>query len=257
MLSVWIGGSVGAYLPQLRQYYGDLPVRDHGLSASEGRMTIPLEDNSSAGVLEYSSQYFEFIPESEHGKPNATVLEAHELQPGHKYYVLLTTSSGFYRYDIFDLVECVGFMGQAPLLKFLNKGSHFSNITGEKLSEFQVVEAVRAALAEIGRSLDVFTVAPEWGDPPGYVLLHEARGADRGDELADRVDAHLARLNCEYAQRLQTGRLRPLAARAVTASAWEAYRGRRMARPGASLEQYKHPCLVGDVGFAARLAELG
>jgi hypothetical protein len=256
LLSVWTGGSVGAYLPPLREVYGDLPVRDHGLSASEGRMTIPLEDNTSAGVLDYTSQYFEFIPEEEHGRPNPIVLEAHELEIGKRYFVVLTTSSGFYRYDIFDLVECTGYQGQAPLLKFLNKGSHFSSITGEKLSEYQVADSVKRAMEEMGMSLGLFTMAPHWDDPPGYELLLEPGPyMHRHKELAARVDRHIGRMNIEYRERLESQRLRPLAVRAVPEGAWEVFRANRLRR-GGSLEQYKHPCLTNDLEFVRRLESM-
>jgi len=46
VLAVWTGGSVNVYLPQLPGLYGDVAIRDHGLSASEGRMTIPLADGT-------------------------------------------------------------------------------------------------------------------------------------------------------------------------------------------------------------------
>ncbi|MFW6124909.1 MAG: GH3 family domain-containing protein, partial [Pirellulales bacterium] len=75
LLAVWTGGSVGLYLPLLRRYYGDVPVRDHGLSASEGRMTIPFQDGRPAGVLDIGSHYFEFIPEEERYSARPTVLE--------------------------------------------------------------------------------------------------------------------------------------------------------------------------------------
>jgi hypothetical protein len=44
LVAVWTGGSAAAYLNSLRSWFGDTPVRDHGLSASEGRMTIPFHD---------------------------------------------------------------------------------------------------------------------------------------------------------------------------------------------------------------------
>ena len=43
-----------------------------------------------------------------------------------------------------------------PLLEFLNKGAHFSSMTGEKLSEFQVVAAVSAAQRNLGLHLGSF-----------------------------------------------------------------------------------------------------
>jgi hypothetical protein len=255
VLAVWTGGSVGAYLPRLREYYGQVTFRDHGLSASEGRMTLPLADNTTAGVLDIIHSYFEFIPEAEHDRPQPTVLEAHQLEAGENYFILLTTSSGFYRYDIYDLVRCVGFEGTAPVLEFLNKGTSISSITGEKISEFQVVSAVKSGFAELGLPIELFTIAPVFGDPPGYVLLLEPGPYEaKQHELARSIDAHLSKLNCEYADRLRTCRLRPLSLRQVAAGTWSAYREQQISSPGGSLEQYKHPCLVGDLQFIDRLS---
>ena len=64
-LANWTGGSMGAYLRQYPDYWGNPPVRDIGLIASEGRMTIPLEDGTAAGVLDILHQFYEFIPEAE------------------------------------------------------------------------------------------------------------------------------------------------------------------------------------------------
>ena len=60
---------------------------------------------------------------------------------------------GLYRYNIHDLVHCVGFHGYAPVIEFLNKGSHFSSLSGEKLSEHQVIAAVEEAQQKVGLQL--------------------------------------------------------------------------------------------------------
>ena len=82
LLAIWTGGSAGAYLSTLRNYFGQIPIRDHGLSASEGRMTIPVADASSDGILDVTSHFFEFVPEEEYGRQDALVFEAHELKRG-------------------------------------------------------------------------------------------------------------------------------------------------------------------------------
>ena len=254
VVAVWTGGSVGAYLPRIKDYYGDVAFRDHGLSASEGRMTLPFRDGTSAGILDYVSHYFEFIPEEEHGHADATVLEAHELEEGQNYFIVLTTSSGLYRYDIQDLVRCVGFEQTTPVLEFLNKGAYFSSVTGEKLSEFQAVSAVKKGFADLKLPIETFTMAPSWGDPPGYVLLLESGvGGEKKLQLAQYIDSEMARLNCEYANRLETGRLRPLSVQEVPRGTWRAFRENRISRLGGSLEQYKHPCLVNDLQFIEKL----
>ncbi|MEM6365532.1 MAG: GH3 auxin-responsive promoter family protein, partial [Planctomycetota bacterium] len=94
MLAVWTGGSVGIYLDQLPDYFGDIMLRDHGISASEGRMTFPLENGRASGPLDYASHFYEFIPVDEKDDDDPTTLEAHELEVGSDYYILLTTDAG-------------------------------------------------------------------------------------------------------------------------------------------------------------------
>src|SRR5207244_7544062 len=79
IINTWTGGSMGPYLRQLPQYFGEPPVRDLGLLASEGRMTIPFANSTASGVLDIWSHYFEFVPEGEIDSPQPTVLGAHEL----------------------------------------------------------------------------------------------------------------------------------------------------------------------------------
>ena len=147
ILGNWMGGSMGAYLRQYPKYFGSTPIRDVGLIASEGRMTIPMSDGTPAGTLDVTSHFFEFIPEDEIQSPKPTVLTAGELIPGRNYYILLTTSYGLYRYNIYDVVRCTGFHNQTPLVEFLSKGSLFSNLTGEKVSEYHVFAAMSDVLA--------------------------------------------------------------------------------------------------------------
>ena len=252
LLAVWTGGSSCAYLHLLKEYFGEIPIRDHGLSASEGRMTIPFSDGQSGGVLDVTTHFFEFIPEREHGGENPTVLEAHELQEGETYFILLTTSSGLYRYDIRDVVRCTGFQGSTPILEFLHKGAHISNITGEKISESQVASAVSRSVQQLQIALEHFTVAPVWGEPPEYQLLVEERDVGSPTlraRLAGHVDSSLQSLNCEYREKRDTGRLAPLSCVPLSDGAWKHFIGARISGLGGSLEQYKHPCLVPDLNF--------
>lgn len=252
LLAVWTGGSAGAYTAGLRRYFGDVPIRDHGLSASEGRMTIPLQDGRADGILDVGTHYFEFIPESEHGTTHPTVLEAHELREGESYYILLTTASGLCRYDIRDVVRCTGFECGTPRLEFLNKGSHISSITGEKISESQVVAALKQASSELHLDLSYYTLSPVWDDPPGYRLLVETVDLPT-PEVASRLcaaaDSQLQKLNVEYGEKRTTGRLTPIAPVLLPTGSWTRFARSRQSKLGGSVEQYKHPCLVPDLKF--------
>lgn len=257
LAAIWTGGSCAAYLPTLYEYYGDVAVRDHGLSASEGRMTIPFQDTSPDGVLDITSHYYEFIPEAEYGSNNPTILKAHELEVDQDYFILLTTASGFYRYDICDVVRCVGHQHTTPILRFLHKGAHISNITGEKLSESQVVEAVRATLSEFSHRVGCFTMIPSWGEPPRYQLMLEdwevpPNGSSQQFEV--RLDERLGELNCEYLEKRTTARLAPLEILPLRRGSWGEFARDRQAKLGGSIEQYKHPCLLPNLEVAAKVA---
>lgn len=250
MVANWTGGTMGAYLNQFSDVFGEAPIRDPGLIASEGRMTIPVEDHSPAGILDYQHHYFEFIPEEAEDDDQPEAIGASDLVEGRRYFILLTTAGGLYRYQIRDLVQCVGFEGRAPLLTFLNKGSHISSMTGEKLSEFQVVSALKTAQKDLGLTLGSFIVLPTWGDPPFYSLLVESddlSGAVVPKSLAERVDRELCRHNVEYENKRDTHRLGPLQVRRVVPGSWTDFRSRRLASTGGTLEQYKQPCLLSDL----------
>ncbi|MBL8810864.1 MAG: GH3 auxin-responsive promoter family protein [Planctomycetaceae bacterium] len=253
LLGVWCGGSCAAYIRRLRELCNGLPVRDHGLHASEGRMTLPLEDNQPAGVLEVETHFFEFIPAEEADSTQPTVLEAHELLEGREYFILLTTSSGLYRYNIRDVVRCVGFYGSTPLLEFRHKGAHISSITGEKLAESQIVESMRHAEASTGVHTRLFTLTPMWDSPPGYVLFVKPLNASTSNDdwlrLGEQVERCLIEQNEEYREKRATARLRPLKVQVLPDEAWDQLHVSRTRRSGGSLEQYKHPCLIPDPEF--------
>jgi hypothetical protein len=262
VLGVWCGGSAAAYVPRLKELFDNLPIRDHGLHASEGRMTLPLEDNSPAGVLEIQTHFFEFIPIREADSEDPVVLEAHELKEGEEYFILMTTSSGLYRYNIRDVVRCVGYYGASPILEFRHKGAHISSITGEKIAESQVVESVRAASVRTGFRPGIYTLTPSWGEPPGYTLFVDAHEFcasvasndaaainHRRLQFAAALDEDLRHRNIEYGEKRASERLHRINVMVLSDQAWKSFTTSRQSRAGGSAEQYKHPCLMPDPQF--------
>ncbi|MCS7271411.1 MAG: GH3 auxin-responsive promoter family protein, partial [Gemmataceae bacterium] len=227
ILNCWTGGSMGHYLRLLPDYYGPAPIRDLGLLASEGRMTIPFQDHTPAGVLDIWSHYFEFIPEGEIDAPSPTVLQAHELEEGRSYYLLLTTAYGLYRYHISDLVRVTGYLGRTPLLEFLSKGHRFANLTGEKLSEYHVTQAMTAVLRQWPQPISCYSLAPVWDDQQPYYGLFLEESDVRDEELLRRFlaayDRQLGQENIEYAAKRASGRLGPVHALIVPNGFWTSW----------------------------------
>jgi hypothetical protein len=253
IVNTWTGGSMGPYLRQLPRYYGEPPVRDLGLLASEGRMTIPFENATPSGVLDVWSHYFEFVPEGEIDSAQPIALGAHELKEGGTYYVIPTTQYGLYRYHISDLVRVTGFLGRTPKVEFLGKGHRFANLTGEKLSEHHVTRAVDAVAGRVHLHVTAYSLAPVWDDQRPYyaVFLEEP---DAADEVILRaflveLDRQLGEENVEYAAKRESGRLGQLRVAVIPAGTWAKWDRDRLAKTGGSPEQYKHPCLIGDLKF--------
>lgn len=253
VINTWTGGSMGPYLRQLPQYFGEPPIRDLGLLASEGRMTIPFADATPGGVLDIWSHYFEFIPEGEIDSPQPTVLGAHEITEGGSYYLILTTAYGLYRYHISDLVRVTGFFGRTPVVEFLGKGHRFANMTGEKLSEYHVTKAMDAVARRSAQPVTAYSLAPVWDERQPYygLFLEEADAADatRLKQFLSDFDRQLGEENIEYAAKREGGRLGPVRAVLIPNGTWAAWDRTRLAQTGGSPEQYKHPCLIGDLAF--------
>jgi hypothetical protein len=253
LLGNWTGGSVGAYVRHYPRYFGNMPVRDIGLIASEGRMTIPFSDGTPSGVLDITSHYYEFIPEEEADSPQPTVMAAHEVEEGRNYFIVPTTAFGLYRYHICDLVRVTGFFNRTPLVEFLSKGAHFANITGEKLSEYQVTQGMEYVLRQMDLSPAVYSLAPCWEEElPYYGLFVEQcdlPNPAQGQRLAEALDQRLKQLNIEYAAKRSSRRLGPIRLQPLRCGAWLTWDRERLERSGGTPEQYKHPCLIPDPAF--------
>ena len=255
LLGNWMGGSMGAYLRQYPRYYGNHPVRDVGLIASEGRMTIPFSDGTPAGILDITTHYFEFIPEDEVNSPKPTVLGAHELQQGGRYYILPTTAFGLYRYHIQDVVRVAGFHNRTPLIEFLSKGAYISNLTGEKVSEYQITQSMVDVLPGLDLAVNTYSLAPCWDEELPYYGMFLERSdlpdLSAGERLVQRLDERLRQVNIEYDAKRASRRLGAIRLELVPVGFWAEWDRKRLQRSGGGHDQYKHPCLISDTSFAA------
>jgi hypothetical protein len=221
LLGCWKGGTVGSYIDRLPEWYdpderGMLPTRDMGYLASEARMSIPVSDTGAGGVLSVHLNVFEFVPANDidtHGddKDSWNFIGVNELEVGGEYYVFITTSGGLYRYDMNDVIEVVGTYKKTPVIVFRRKGRGMTNLTGEKLSVNQVIDAVRKAETAIGREAPHFRAEPD-GEASRYVFKVEFR--ETPDEATARkflevLDKEIAALNIEWEAKRKSGRLKP------------------------------------------------
>lgn len=252
VIATWKGGVLGHYIDLLPTYYGSVPVRDLGLIASEGRMSIPVSSQGSEGILDITGQFFEFIPEEEYDNPVRRTLLCHELEMGKKYYLIITNSAGFFRYDINDLIEVTGFRHNTPLITFLNKGKHIASLTGEKLSEHQIVTAVHDTVKQLGIELHYYTVSPSWSKTPAYVVMLEQEPWMQSiglNKFIDVFDAALKQRNIEYRAKRDSGRLDKPQIAVIENGTFERIKHERIQSNNGRSEQYKHVYLNPKIDY--------
>ena len=209
LIGCWTGGSAALQLERLRRLYRPAAaVRDIGYLASEARMSLPLRDATPSGALAIATNFYEFLPEEEREAAQPRTLLAHELEPGRRYRVLLTTAGGLYRYDINDVVEVTGSYRGTPLVAFLRKGGDMANLTGEKLHVNQCLLAVKRAQTELGCAVVQCRFVP---DPEALRYCVNIELEDDADAsapaLAEALDAALCTANVEYRSKRQSRRL--------------------------------------------------
>ncbi len=254
LIACWLGGTAGYQARYLPEYFGDdAPMRDQGLVSSEGRHTIPIEDGTPQGVLAVNSAFYEFIPVSEDG-PDPTILEAHELQEGGDYHLVMTTFSGYFRFRIGDIVRCHRFIGQTPVLEFLQKGDRCGDLEGEKVTEHQFLSAATGAAQQRGIRLGPVTAVPcrPARELPCYQIIIEqgdVPDVDNARGFLSNLDERLRESNFLYKARRREKVLGPPTLLRIPTGAWALYVQSEIARRGTGDAHYKHAALVQDPEF--------
>jgi sterol desaturase/sphingolipid hydroxylase (fatty acid hydroxylase superfamily) len=226
LVVTWTCASAGVAVDALRKELSScMRIMELGYISSEFRGTITIGRRAGSGLPTFDTHFFEFVERDlwDAGTPEFLTLDG--VRKGRDYYLIVTTPSGLYRYFINDVVMVTGFLHNTPLLKFVQKGKGVTNITGEKLYEAQVLQAVRESIAAMGRNARfVMMLADE--DARCYRLYVEP---DPGQALdaaafAQATDARLAKLNVEYQAKRESERLGPIEALWLAPEAGEAYK---------------------------------
>lgn len=152
------GGTSNFYFEQFPQYFGDTPVFGGIYGSAEATFGICHEFDQDGCILALNSGFFEFVPQDQWLAAQPQTLLPTEVKVGEYYRILVTSYSGFYRYNIGDVVEVVGFYGKTPLIVFRHRQGGLLSSTTEKTTEFHATQAMRAVLQEFNLALDDFCI---------------------------------------------------------------------------------------------------
>ena len=178
LISCWADGPSAGAVPGLKKLFPHVAIQPKGLVATEGVVSFPLIGQPGA-VLAVNSHFLEFVPLSDHAPCEGAVpLLAHELCPGERYSVVMTTGGGLYRYRLRDIIEVTGFFRQCPLVRFIGKEDAILDMFGEKLHAHFVDNILRAVFARGDLEPEFYMLAPEReraGMSAHYVLYLKLR----------------------------------------------------------------------------------
>jgi hypothetical protein len=125
------------------------------------------------------------------------------------------------------------------------------SITGEKIYESQMDEAVNKAVEKTGTLLELFSATVQMDNPARYIFLAEferEEPLDKKKSLLKSIEEELYHQNAEYRDLRKGKLLGPPILKVVRKGDFERYRAARIAE-GAHDTQIKVPELVPDANF--------
>lgn len=208
---VFFHGGV-AFTPYRQQFAGFFPgkpIRYYEIyNASEGYFAFQDEPGrTDMLLLPAHGIFYEFIPMSEFGQANASIVPLEGVVPGVNYAIVISTNGGLWRYLIGDTVR---FTSTRPWrLQITGRTRHFINAFGEELVVENADQALAHACAATGASITDYTAAPiyfEGTNAGGHEWLIEF-GAAPADlhHFATLMDDELKRLNSDYEAKRHKG----------------------------------------------------
>lgn len=216
-LEVFFHGGV-AFTPYREQYRNIITLSGmhymETYNASEGFFGIQTDLNDPAMqlMIDYGV-FYEFIPMSEFGQENPTVLPLWKVEPGVNYAMVISTSCGLWRYLIGDTVKFT----QTDPYKFIITGrtKHFINAFGEELIVDNAEKGLEQACIATGALVKDYTAAPIFMDVDAKCrhqwLIEFAKRPSNIDEFATILDRSLQAINSDYeAKRFKNITLQPL-----------------------------------------------
>ncbi len=212
LISCWTSAASTPMRTELEQRFPGVSVQGKGLLATEGVISIPIEQYE-APVAAITSHFLEFLDED-----SGACRVIPDLEQGREYSVVITTGGGLWRYRLADRVRVTGFAERTPLLEFIGKEDCVSDLCGEKLNALFVANIL--AEFEACRVASFALLAPSGTGTPSYTLFLESTQFQ--PSLRIRLEERL-QSNLHYAYCRRVGQLGELRLFVIQCNARESY----------------------------------
>lgn len=249
------GGTSDFYFERFPNYLDDTPVFGAVFATAEGTLSIYHDLNNDGSILAIETGFFEFIPEDQWEAEHPKTLLATEVKAGQLYRILMSNYSGFYRYDIGDVVEVLGFYEQAPLIVFRHRRGGILSSTTEKTTESHATQVMQALQQEFGLPLEDFCITLSENEFPAHYLVNIELAPNSGisnpQAFLASFDQKLKQINVYYAAK-RRDQVPPPRLRILAPGSFAIVRQRQLQR-GIPDSQLKFPHISEDRSFLAGL----
>lgn len=243
-------GGFKAYAQMIKEKYSgnDIPQLKVGLTASEGVFSIPIGMDRDDTALIPDSVFYEFLP-LEAGDDFSQIVTIDKVEPGKKYEMIVTNTSGFYRYRMRDAILIVGKYLETPTIEFLHRIDQTVSIMGEKTTE----DALRMAVENTTKQLDIelvdFSMYPDIDSSPvRYVFFMEFAKIPDGikpKEIRYVLERNLAKANPSMGEKVKKGICGPTKLNFLEEESYSLYRDLMISR-GTAAAQLKPVCVISN-----------
>jgi len=259
IVNTWFCGNTRIYFEKVRDSFPpDCVFHEFSYVSTECKAGLVLKSNVEDTLVFGHMNYFEFIHESNLENPNPRIYQAHELKEGQRYCMLVTTSSGLYRYNMTDLLEISGYYNEFPMIKFVQKVNGTISLTGEKLHERQFIDAVHTVEKKTGKIAPFFV---GFADPQksNYTFYFEFAdqmvSLEEAKSFTAMLDQCLQEYNPEYREKRASNRLKPPETAILPSESFERFKAACIDR-GYRDGQFKLNLLMQDERRHAMFKEL-
>jgi len=237
------GGTSDVYFERFPDYFGNTPIFGGTYASAEATYGIHRGFNTDSVLLALDSGFYEFIPEDQWDVENPQTVLPWEVEVGDRYRIVVTNHSGFYRYDLGDVVEIEGFTGNTPRFIFRYRSGGMISASTEKTTEFHVTQVMQRLQQTFQIRLENFciTLSEDLVRPHYWVNIELAPGyyLKDPDAFIQQFDKELKAVHFSYQVKRQD-QVPPPQLRVLAPGSFEQLR-QRLVKQGVSDVQIKFP----------------
>lgn len=185
LVSSWDSSTSSIWAAELRRLFPHSQFQAKGLWATEGVVTIPFQGHFPLAI---TSHFYEF-----RCLQSGNIFASWQLVTGQKVQPILTTGSGFLRYELDDELLVTGFVGNCPSFHFMGRRNSI-DLVGEKIDGGSAAIVLEQMTKSSGlRCVSILVQVHGEQGRPQYVILAEGPEGNAKEiaRLSDQIEAQL------------------------------------------------------------------